>query len=399
MKRRNFLKTSALASTAWMVPSFLQGLSGLQQYQSRSGKILIVIQLSGGNDGLNTVVPFQNDIYYKNRPKLAIQKNEVLRVSDDLGFNPNMTAMQSLYDEGLVSVVNSVGYPNPDRSHFRSMDIWHTASDSSEYWSSGWLGRYLDSECERCSTPHHALEIDDSLSLAMKGITHSGYAMSDPKQLKKTADNKFLKAIGQQSGHHHEHDDEVAYLYKTMIDTQASADYLYEKSKVYNATAKYPKTQFGRSLKQIAELITADTDTRIYYVSLTGFDTHVNQQNKQGRLLKEYAEGVKALTDDLKANNLLNDTLIMTFSEFGRRVKQNGSNGTDHGTANNLFLIGGQLKKPGFFNPAPDLVNLDNGDLIYQVDFRDIYTSVLNHWLDADAPKVLGKGFKGIDLI
>lgn len=398
MKRRQFLKASTLASTAWMVPSFLQGLSGIQQYQKRSGKILIVVQLSGGNDGLNTVIPYQNDLYYKNRPSLAIPKNKVLQVGSELGLNPEMEGLQALFDEGLVSIVNSVGYPNPDRSHFRSMDIWHTASDSSEFWSSGWIGRHLDSECSNCEKPYYALEIDDSLSLALKGISKSGFAMSDPKQLKKTTDNKFLQAIGDHA-EHHDHHGEVAYLYKTMIDTQASANYLFQQSKVHKAKASYPKTPFGKALKQVAELVTADTDTRIYYVSLTGFDTHANQQNRQGRLLKEYASGMKALVEDLKNNKLLNDTLIMTFSEFGRRVKQNGSRGTDHGTANNLFLIGGQLKKPGFFNAGPDLVNLDNGDLIYQVDFRDIYSSVLNKWLDANAPAVLGKKFRGIDIV
>lgn len=399
MNRRNFLKNSAFASTAWMVPSFLQGFSGLPTYQSRSGKILIVIQLSGGNDGLNTVVPYRNDIYYKSRPSIGIGKDKVLRISDELGLNPAMTALQSLYDEGLVSIINSVGYPNPDRSHFRSMDIWHTASSSSEYWSSGWLGRYLDSDCQACQSPHHALEVDDSLSLALKGATHSGFAMSDPRQLNRTTSNAYLKAIGEQFDHHH-HEEEVAYLYKTMIDTQASASYLYEQSKVFKSKGKYPKTPFGKSLKQVAELITADTDTRIYYVSLTGFDTHVNQTNKQGRLLQQYAEGVKALVADLKQHHLLQDTLIMTFSEFGRRVQQNGSKGTDHGTANNLFLIGGSLKRPGFFNAAPDLSNLNNGDLIYQVDFRDVYASVLEKWLDTDSPKVLGtRAFRGLEVL
>ena len=216
MKRRNFLKSSALASTAFMVPAFLKSYPGEKLLGSRSGKILVIVQLSGGNDGLNTIIPFNNDIYYQSRPVLGIPKEEVLKVSDELGFNPAMEALRGLYDDGLMSIINNVGYPNPDRSHFRSMDIWHTASGSDQYWTSGWLGRYLDNQCTGCDQPYHALEVDDSLSLALKGAEKNGFAMSDPKQLKKTADNKLLKAIAQQYQPHPE--ENVAYLYKTMID-------------------------------------------------------------------------------------------------------------------------------------------------------------------------------------
>jgi len=379
-----------------MAPSFLKNFKKQQHFSSRAGKILVVVQLSGGNDGLNTVVPYQNDIYYQSRPNLGISKNEVLPLTDELGFNPAMAAMRSLYDDGLVSILNNVGYPNPDRSHFRSMDIWHTASDSNEYLDSGWIGRFLDSNCKGCA-PYNALELDDSLSLALKGNQSNGFAMKNPAQLKKMTDNRLLKALGQQA-HDHEHE-EVAYLYKTLIDTQSSADYLFEQSKVYKSKAAYPSTPFGRDLKQTAELITADTDTQIYYLSLSGFDTHANQKNLQERLLKQYADGMKAFVEDLKQNNLLNDTLILTFSEFGRRVGQNASNGTDHGTANNLYIIGGNLKNPGFYNEGPDLLNLDNGDLIYQLDFRSVYATILNQWLDADAPAVLGREFKLLNLL
>lgn len=398
MKRRNFLKQSALASTAMMVPAFLNDIAFGQLLARRSGKILVVVQFSGGNDGLNTIVPYRNDLYYQNRPNLAIPKTEVLKVSDDLGFNPALQPLQSLYDDGILSIVNSVGYPNPDRSHFRSMDIWHTASDSTEYLNSGWLGRYLDSNCQGCTSPYQAIELDDTLSLALKGDKRRGFAMSDPAQLKRTTDNKILQAVGKTPATAH-HEENVAYLYKTLVDTQSSADYLFEKSKVYRSTVTYPQSEFAKDLKLISQLITADTDTRIYYASLTGFDTHANQRNRQERLLLQYAEGMKAFVQDLKQNNLLNDVLIMTFSEFGRRVKQNASAGTDHGTANNLYLIGGNLKKAGFFNGSSNLNDLDEGDLKYQVDFRDIYTTLLNRWLDAPAPQILGQSFKGLKLV
>lgn len=398
MKRRNFLRASALASTASMVPAFLKAFNTNHLHSSRTGKILVVVQLSGGNDGLNTIVPYRNDIYYKNRPNLAIKKEQVLKISDDLGFNPALQSLQSLYDDGLVSIINNVGYPNPDRSHFRSMDIWHTASSSSEYLSSGWIGRYLDNACHGCDKPYHALEVDDSLSLAMKGKERSGFAMSNPMQLKNTTNNRFLQAVGQAHDHDH-HEENVAYLYKTMIDTQASADYLFKQSKVYRSSVQYPQSAFGKDLKQIAELITAETDTRIYYVSLTGFDTHANQKNQQARLLKQYADGMNAFVKDLKQNKLLDDTLIMTFSEFGRRVKQNASNGTDHGTANNLYLIGGRLKQPGFYNNGPNLNQLDKGDLIYEIDFRRIYATLLDNWLETNAVPILNGSFKKLGLV
>ena len=270
-----------------------------------------------------------------------------------------MKAFRSLYDDGLVSIINSVGYPNPDRSHFRSMDIWHTASDSKEYLSNGWIGRYLDNQCVGYENPLHAIEVDDTLSLALKGEKYSGFAVSNPRKLKRQADNRFLKAIANNGNHQEE--DNVGYLYKTLIDTQSSADYLFEKSKIHQSKITYPNNAFAKDLKQIAEPITADANTQIYYAGMTGFDTHANQKNAQARLLKNYSEGVAALVKDLKSNGLLDDVLILTFSEFGRRVKQNGSNGTDHGTANNVFLMGGKLRKAGFYNAAPDSLNLDKG--------------------------------------
>ncbi|MCB0550443.1 MAG: DUF1501 domain-containing protein [Phaeodactylibacter sp.] len=398
MKRRDFLKASALASTSLLVPSFLPAAFGVRGSGSRSGKILVAIQLSGGNDGLNTIIPYRNDVYYQSRPSLALSASEVLPVSDELGFNPALQALQPLYDEGLLSIINSVGYPNPDRSHFRSMDIWHTASNSDEYLNTGWLGRYLDSECTGCQ-PYHALELDDSLSLALKGRERSGFAMSDARKLKRTTDNRFLQALGKNVPVH-EHEEPAAYLYKIMVDTQSSADYLFEQSKVHQSRVPYPMTTFGQDLKKVAELITADTATRVYYVNLTGFDTHANQKNRQGRLLKQLAEGLQAFVTDLKQNGLLEDTLIMAFSEFGRRVKQNASNGTDHGTANNVFLLGGQLKRPGFYNQGPNLLDLDEGDLKYQVDFRSLYATLLEQWLDVESPKeILGRVFAGLGVV
>ena len=400
MKRRNFIKNSAVASASLMLPSFIkaynQPLLATGSLSANNGKRLVVIQLSGGNDGLNTIIPYRNDIYYRNRPTIGIQRKDALRLTDDLGFNPVLAPIKNLFDDGLVSIINSVGYPNPNRSHFRSMDIWQSGSGSNEYLQSGWLGRYLDSNCNDCNA-HHSLEIDDSLSLALKGNIHKGFAMNNPSLLNKSVKGEFLNSIAKD--HPHDHDENVAYLYKTLTDTQSSAKYLFQKSKTYDSKISYPDSSFGKKLKLIAELITADTDTMIYYVSLGGFDTHAFQNKKQDRLLEQYADGIAAFVKDLKSNQLLDDTLIMTFSEFGRRVKQNASNGTDHGTANNVFMMGGNLKKQGFYNSAPNLLNLENGDLKYEIDFRQIYATILDKWLGTDHRKVLGDSFELLGVV
>ncbi len=398
MKRREFLRNASLASSALMIPNFLRASFFGPQHMSRIGKTLVIIQLSGGNDGLNTIVPFEDDVYYNARPRLAIPKNEVIRLGNtNLGFNPVLSDLQGIFEEGEMSIINSVGYPNPNRSHFRSMDIWQTGSASNEYWTTGWLGRYLDSECRNCM-PYHALNVDDDLHIALKGMQKNGFAVKNLSKIKKAAGSPYLQAISKH--HHHDHDHEnVEYLYKTLIDTQSSAEYLYEKSKVHTSRVTYPNHKFAKDLKQIAELMTADADIKIYYASLGSFDTHAGQRGKQERLLKNYAESVKAFIADLKQNGLFDDTLIMTFSEFGRRVQQNAGNGTDHGTANNLFLMGGQLKTAGIYNDAPNLSDLDQGDIKYQLDFRRIYADVIDQWLDGDSKQILGHSFESLNLI
>lgn len=395
MIRRNFLKSSVVASSSAMMPAFLKSGFKPNLLNSRSGKIVVVVQLSGGNDGLNTVVPYENDIYYKNRPTLSIAKKEVLRLNTELGLHPSLESLRNLYDSGELSIINSVGYPNPNRSHFRSMDIWQTASGSDEFLSTGWLGRYLDSECETCPA-YQAVEVDDGLSLAMKGANRSAFAMSDIKKIKNAANNKFLSKISELA-EPDEHN--VAYLYKTLAETQQSTSYLYEKSQTYRSTITYPKTAIGKDLKQIAELITTDIPTQIYYVSLGGFDTHTGQKNRQQRLLNQYSNAVGAFVKDLKKHDLFDDVIIMTFSEFGRRVSQNASGGTDHGTANNVFLMGGKLKKAGLYNEGPDLSNLSNQDLIYDIDFREIYATLLDKCLHSNSTEILKGNFQGLTVL
>jgi uncharacterized protein (DUF1501 family) len=330
-----------------LLPNFLKAFEINQNAIQQSGKILVVIQLSGGNDGLNTIVPYTNDLYYKYRPQLALSKANVLQASDSLGFHPALTKLNELYDQGYLSVINNVGYPNPDRSHFRSMDIWHTASDATEYLNTGWVGRYLDSSCKDCHVAHQAIEIDDTLSLALKGESIKGLAVKNPKKLYQILHNDFFQRVSKNTPQDSS-DPTLHYLYKTLAETTSSADYIYDKSKVFKSSVSYPNNELAGQLKTVAELINSGIETKVYYVSLSGFDTHVRQQAVHERLLGIYAESVHAFISDLEKNNRFQDVMVMTFSEFGRRVAQNASNGTDHGTANNLFIMGKSLKKKGF---------------------------------------------------
>jgi len=399
MERRDFLRKTAFAAAGtFFVPAFMKPFEALALDELSLYKNLVVVQLSGGNDGLNTVVPFGNDIYYQMRKNIAIKPDEVIKLNDMQGLNPNLNCLRELYDQGWMTIINDVGYPNPDRSHFRSMDIWQTGSDANQYLSTGWIGRYLDSNCATCNSPYTAIEVDDSLSLAMKGNSKKGIALKDPGALFRNTNEPFFREMIN-SDKEHLDEDNLGYLYKTMVETSSSANYIQNTSKIYQQNYVYPATAFSNQLKTVSKFICSGLKTRVYYVSLSGFDTHVNQNNQQGRLLQQYAEGMNAFIKDLNQNNKLEDTLVITFSEFGRRVAQNASNGTDHGTANNMFLFGGRLKKQGIFNPAPNLGNLDNGDLRYQIDFREVYGTILDKWLDVNNGDVLNKRFNTLDFI
>ena len=398
MDRRHFLKNTALASGALMIPAFLKPFEALGKSDITGYKNLVIIQLSGGNDGLNTIVPYGNDIYYQKRNTIAINKTDVITLNDMQGLNPSLSALKEIYDQGWMSIINSVGYPNPDRSHFRSMDIWQTGSESKQFLTTGWIGRYLDANCPSFK-PYAAIEVDDTLSLAMKGAKMKGIAVQDPGKLYQTTREPFFKDLVHDHSDANLNEDNLGYLYKTMIETYSSAEYIQNTSKTYNVKSEYPATPLGNQLKTVSKFINSGLQTRIYYVSLSGFDTHVRQQDQQARQLKIYGDAVAAFIKDLKQSGKLDDTLVMTFSEFGRRVEQNASNGTDHGTANNILIYGGKLKKAGFYNESPDLTQLDNGDLKYQIDFRDVYATLLDKWLDMNNSQVLTKTFAGLGFV
>lgn len=395
IKRKEFIQVGSLATASLMLPKFLKAFERPMMVPP-GNKVVVVIQFSGGNDGLNTVIPVRNDIYYKERPGLGIAKEKSLLLNDETGLNPALEAFKGFYDDGSLAILNSVGYPNPDRSHFRSMDIWHSASNSNEYINTGWVGRYLDAQCKGCDKPTQAMEIDDVLSLALKGEQNKGLAFKDPKRLFNISNGRFIKDV---NADHRSGEETIDYLYKTMSETLSSAEYIYKQSRAHPTDQSYPNSELGKDLKTIASLIFSDINTKVYYVSLGSFDTHVNQDNQQKRLFTELNDAVKAFTADLRKNNRFEDVLMMTFSEFGRRVSQNASGGTDHGTANNMFFVSGGLKEKGILNAMPDLTDLNEGDLKHKVDFKNVYATVLNKWLGSDDKQILGTQYDYLEFI
>jgi len=368
--RRDFLKAAGLAGTTFMIPK-------LFRYSAPSafaGKRLVVVQLSGGNDWLNTVVPYRNDIYYKSRPKLAIGQDRVNRLTDEIGLHPSLSTLNNLFDRGEMAIFQGVGYPEPNRSHFRSMDIWHTATDGKSHSDQGWLGKWSEKSPEEFPS----LEINENLSLAMKAEHGKSLAISNLNGIKRIKDDRLLQAMAHSKLHTH---DMAAYLYQTAARVTEGADYFSSLIKSRSSSVSYPSNALSSDLKIVANLIKSEAETKVFYTSISGFDTHANQRGTHERLLKKVDESLWAFRNDLKQANLWDDTLVMIFSEFGRRVAQNSGGGTDHGTAGNLCLLSGGLKKPGMRGQMPSLEKLSKGDLVFNTDFREIYSGVLHHWL------------------
>lgn len=424
--RRNFLfQGVTLASAVVTIPTFLQssavalaqsGRAGVSAGSLSNGRILVVVQLAGGNDGLNTVVPFGEAAYYKARPGIAIPEKDVLRLAkngkaDGLGLHPRLAPLKELFDEGHMTVVQGVGYPNPNRSHFKSMDIWHTADTNGT--GDGWLGRYFDNQCsgapgQGCSG-HDGVAIGRTAPLAMQGRFFKPISFESPDLFRWTGEDEgdaeakayaALMRAGAAPGGGTDASSSESFLTRTALDAQIASERIRE-AVAKNPAVEYPRSRLAQQLAMVAAMIRAGMETRVYYVTLGGFDTHAGQGGPNGthaNLLEQFASSVRAFHRDLAASGLSERVLTMSFSEFGRRVGQNGSNGTDHGTAAPMFLIG-PMVRPGVIGDLPSLTDLDNGDLKYNVDFRNVYAGVLEQWLEADAAKVLGGKFRAANVV
>jgi len=420
--RRAFLTRGlVLASGAATIPYFLQK-SGVVLAQATNpalssqpgipqDRILVVVQLAGGNDGLNTVIPYQMDAYYRARPQIGIPADQVLKLSErqQVGIHPALTGVKSLFDDGMATIIQGVGYPNPNRSHFTSMDIWHTADTDAH--GDGWLGRYFDNQCSGqpsgCSG-HDGIAIGREAPLAMEGRTFKPIAFETPDLFRWTGlDLHPAMALPYDEILKGELDPELeasnpnaVFLTRTAMDAQIASDKI-RAAVGQSPLVPYPGSALANQLAMVASMIRAELATRVYYVTLGGFDTHAGQGGAQGQhanLLRQLGDALAAFYADLKAQG--NDTrvLTMSFSEFGRRVGQNGSNGTDHGAAAPMFLFG-PMCRAGVAGVHPSLTDLDEGDVKFHTDFRQVYATILEKWLKADAKAVLGRSYKPLDVL
>lgn len=398
--RRDFLRTAAVFSSIGLAPAFLTRAAevtspALEGF--KDDRVLVVVQLGGGNDGLNTVIPHSNDTYYRMRPQIGLKKEQILRLNDDLALNAKLADLMHLYDQGNIALIQGVGYPNPDRSHFRSMEIWHTASDSDAFYGSGWIGRYFDNCCSGSARPQAGVAIGGERPQAFDGEKGFGVAFDDPRQYgwepgKATDTKENFEKLNADAG---KNNPALDFLRHTTSNAIMSS---YE---VHAAAERAGLKRGGRGadpLQTVAAMIRGGLATRIYYVSTSGFDTHANQVATHDNLLSRFGESVRKFQETLQSDGTADRVVTMVFSEFGRRVKQNASGGTDHGTAAPMFLIG-QRVKSGIHGSLPDLDDLDDGDLKYGIDFRSVYASVLSDWFAVDPAPVLTQRFDTIPLI
>lgn len=423
--RRLFLQQGmtfiSLAATA---PLFIQrSASGLMlplgsAVSSRPGvpedRVLVVVQLGGGNDGLNTVIPYGNAAYYKARPAVAIaapgkagnNQQAALKLDDKngIGLHPNLGGLKELMDEGYASIVQGVGYPNPNRSHFTSMDIWQTADTDAKGY--GWIGRYFDCTCHGTPVPEGAVSIGNAAPLAMQGQVQKPVSFESAELFRwlgedldgKGALKKPYDQINRSGKLENVSDDsQLGFLMRTALDAQVSSE------RIRAAVAKkplvaYPNGNLARQLQIVGAMIRDGMKTRVYYVSLSGFDTHANQVPTHGNLMRQLGDSLNAFHKDLKAQGNSGRVLTMVFSEFGRRVAQNASGGTDHGCAAPMYFMG-DMVRPGLLGEHPSLTDLDEGDLKFNVDFRSVYAAVLEDWMGAPADKVLGRAYKKAKIV
>lgn len=374
----------------------------------KDSPILVIIQLAGGNDGLNTIVPFADDAYHTARPRLALGKNQVIPVSDHLGLHPALTRLHASLKNGDAAIVQGVGYPNPNRSHFRSMEIWHTATDADKTSSSGWLGRYFDNCCEG-EDPAPGVSVGSRAPQAFSSSRPRGIALRNPNALRTEGggDDMQMSAMDSEmdgdtismlDGRIEPEGDPADFIRRVALDAQIASDEILKATKKYHSSTEYPGSALGRDLRFIAQMIAGGLSTRVYYAGMGGFDTHANQLQTHERLLGQFDGALGAFLDDLRAQGNLDRVTVLTFSEFGRRVQENAGAGTDHGAAAPIFLAGAGVN-PGLCGNAPDLNQLVRGDLVHSVDFRTIYASLLENRLGVDSRPVLGGTFAPHEVI
>lgn len=401
ISRRRFLaRSSSLISLASFVPTLLCRTAQAAA-ASRDDPVLVVIQLDGGNDGLNTVVPYADEAYVRARPKLHIPAADVHKLSDSVGLHPRMPGAKELFDEGLLAIVQGVGYPNPDRSHFRSMRIWQTASfDEGTY---GWLGRALDREAAQ-SNAEEASAIysgEEEVPVALWGRRSAAVSISQINDLvlsrRATTVRTLRCAVSKETAA----DPSVRqFVTRQVVSAYKAAEEIERRpvSSSSGAGPSYPDTALAARLRLVSQLLKGGSVARVFYTIQSGYDTHAAQAYRHGQLLAEFVQALKSFLADLREMELSERVIVLAFSEFGRRVEENGSQGTDHGAAGPVF-VAGKAVQGGLIGPVPDCSRLDAGDLPMAVDFRQVYATLLDQWLGLPSASVLGSEFQPLPLI
>jgi uncharacterized protein (DUF1501 family) len=399
LTRRGLLQRSALLSLAPAVPGFLARTARAAR-PVRDDRVLVVVQLDGGNDGINTVVPFGDADYARHRKELRLPVERLCKLTAGVGLHPAMRRAADLVEDGRLAIVQGVGYPNPDRSHFRSMAIWQTARlDREGHDGHGWLGRALDAAGGGAGVgaahgPAAVFVGERELPRSLRGRRAVTASFADPADLALAIPAAAGAAPGRPTG-----DDLRSFVDRTVTSAYATAEELAAASRRgAEAAARYPASEVGKYLELVARSIKAGAAARVYYVIQPGYDTHAVQVPTQARLLGDFARAIRAFLDDLAAAKLADAVLLMAFSEFGRRPAENGSLGTDHGTAGPVFLAG-PAAKAGLIGETPRLGELVDGDLKWSIDFRRVYATLLDRWLGLPAETVLGQRFEPLPIL
>ncbi|MEZ6033170.1 MAG: DUF1501 domain-containing protein [Planctomycetaceae bacterium] len=393
--RRQFLRRSSLIAMAPTIPLFLRS-TAQANISSQQEHILVVIQLDGGNDGINTVVPIADEGYAKHRNELRLKSDRLIKLMDEVSLHPSLKPVAELFEDGKLAIVQGVGYPNPNRSHDVSMAIWQTARfDREDHKSFGWLGRAMDSRSDsvRNGNPDSILLGSENPPVALRGRRSTSVSLADLSDLQLKNDVQLTSVAN--SGH----DELLSFARRATLEARATADLIEEVGKSSAGDqSHYPETQLASRLGSIAQLIKAGFNTPVYYAIQSGYDTHAVQLPSHSRLLRELAGVMKAFQDDLAAAGLADRVLTLCFSEFGRRVQENASLGTDHGTAGPVFVMGSKVNT-GLIGTPASMTDLEDGDLKMQFDFRQVYATILDDWLAVPPEKVLSGEFEKMALV
>src|SRR5262245_47531519 len=401
--RREFLTTAGVSfvSLSTLAPRLFAQVAHESAAAGKNDNVLVVVELSGGNDGLNTVIPFENDLYYKNRRTLGIPRANVQKLADGVGLHPALEGLAGVYKEGHLAIVQGVGYPEPDRSHFRSMEIWQTASTEKLPPTAGWLGRYVDQlprAADDAALPGlaftgslpQACQADKAI-IPVVGELEAFAGAEQPDQKEIALRRKLSTASGKAKGSVQFLRNQAAAVYRTVDRLKGAAE-------KYKSTVEYPGSALGGQLKHAAQILAGDLGVRVMYASQDGYDTHSGQAEAHSGLLGDLSASLAAFDKDLKGLGLADRVALIVFSEFGRRVDENASAGTDHGAASCLFVAGAKIKG-GLYGEYPRLDKLGEGDLIFNTDFRSVYAGLLDNWLGCPAQKIFKGEFPPLKLV